>query len=80
MLGASNHTFACATAHQRLEDWTHALVRALEFIQGVPALIVPDNARALIANPDRYEPRASATIEDLPRVVLRTAYALQVTS
>src|SRR5580658_5015540 len=66
-LGASNYTFACATAHQRLVDWTGALVRALEFIDGVPALIVPDNARALIADPDRYEPRASATIEDLAR-------------
>lgn len=64
VLGASNYTFACATAHQRLEDWTAALVRTLEFLQGVPALIVPDNARALIADPDRYEPRASATIAD----------------
>jgi transposase len=25
-LGASNYTFACATAHQRLIDWTGALV------------------------------------------------------
>ena len=66
-LGASNYTFACATAHQRLVDWTGALVRALEYIDGVPALIVPDNAKALIADPDRYEPRASATIADLAR-------------
>jgi len=29
----------------------------------VPQLIVPDNARALIADPDRYEPRASAFAE-----------------
>jgi transposase len=66
-LGASHYTFACATAHQRLTDWTGALVRALEYIDGVPELIVPDNARALIADPDRYEPRASATIEDFAR-------------
>lgn len=65
VLGASNYTFACATAHQRLEDWTGALVRAMEFMAGVTTLIVPDNARALIADPDRYEPRASATIQDL---------------
>lgn len=64
-LGASNYTFACATEHQRLEDWTGALVRAFEYFDGVPQLIVPDNARALIADPDRYEPRASATIADL---------------
>ena len=65
VLGASNYTFACATARQTLEDWTGALVRALEYIEGVPTLIVPDNPKALIADPDRYEPRASATIADL---------------
>lgn len=42
-------------------------MRALEFMQGVPQLIVPDNARALIADPDRYEPRASDTVLDLAR-------------
>ncbi len=65
VLGASNYTFACATIHQRLEDWISALVRALAFIGGVPQLIVPNNARALIADPDRYEPRASLTVQDL---------------
>jgi transposase len=30
--------------------------RALTFIGGVPALIVPDNPRALVAVADRYEP------------------------
>ena len=66
-LGASNYTFAYATVRQRLIDWIGALVRALEYFDGVPALIVPDNARALIADPDRYEPRASATLEDFSR-------------
>lgn len=65
VLGASNYTFACATPRQTLDDWVDALVRTLEYVDGVPALIVPDNARALIADPDRYEPRASATISDL---------------
>lgn len=43
-------------------SWIAALVRALTFIDGVPQLIVPDIARALIADPDRYEPRASLTV------------------
>ena len=30
--------------------------RALVFFGGVPQLIVPDNPRALVAAPDRYEP------------------------
>ena len=29
--------------------------------------IVPDNARAVIATPDRYEPRANETVQDLAR-------------
>ena len=32
------------------------IIDALEFIGGVPRLIVPDQTRALIARPDRYEP------------------------
>lgn len=66
-LGASSYTFACATPGQKLADWIGAMVRALEFIEGVPQLIVPDNARALITEPDRYEPRASETVLDFAR-------------
>lgn len=64
VLGASNYTFACATARQTLEDWTGALVQALEFIGGAPRLIVPDQTRALIARPDRYEPESNRSVEE----------------
>ncbi len=53
--GASNYTYACATARQTTADWIGAQVQALEFFGGVPRLIVPDQARALIKNPDTYE-------------------------
>jgi hypothetical protein len=55
-LGASNYTYACATARQTTADWIGAQVQALEFIGGVPRLIVPDQTRALIKTPDRYDP------------------------
>lgn len=64
-LGASSFTFACATPRQTLADWIEGLVRAFDYIEGVPELVIPDNARALIADPDRYEPQASATLLDL---------------
>ncbi len=32
VLGASNYTFACATATQSAVDWVGAIIRALEFI------------------------------------------------
>src|SRR5690606_7661698 len=66
-MGASSYTFACATEAQKLEDWVGSMVRALAFYGGVPQLIVPDNPRAVIADPDRYEPRANQTVLDFAR-------------
>lgn len=66
-LGASSYTFAGATAAERLEDWIESMTRALTFYGGVPALIVPDNPRALISEPNRYEPRAHDTVLDFAR-------------
>ncbi|MDB5842675.1 MAG: integrase core domain protein [Herminiimonas sp.] len=66
-LGASGYTFACATPRETMGDWLHATGRALEFIGGVPQLIVPDNPRAMIADPDRYEPRSNDTVLDFAR-------------
>ncbi|MDB5771350.1 MAG: integrase, partial [Burkholderia sp.] len=66
-LGASGYTFACATPRETMVDWLGATARALEFIGGVPQLIVPDNPRAMIADPDRYEPRSNDTVLDFAR-------------
>jgi transposase len=66
-LGASSYTFAYATARETMADWLSATAQALRFFDGVPQLIVPDNPRALIANPDRYEPRANDTVLDFAR-------------
>lgn len=66
-MGASSYTFACATAAEKLEHWVEAIVRALGYYGGVPQLIVPDQPRALISQPDRYEPQAHRTLQDLAR-------------
>jgi transposase len=64
VLGASSYTFACATAGQTQADWLTGIGRALSFIGGSPSLIIPDNPRALVARPDRYEPELNqATAE-----------------
>ncbi|MDQ0038502.1 transposase [Variovorax boronicumulans] len=60
-LGASSYTLACATPRETMADWLHGCARALSFIGGVPQLIVRDNPRAMIANPNRYEPRGPTT-------------------
>lgn len=63
--GASNYTYAEATASESKADWISAHVNALTFFGGAPALLVPDNPRALIRDPDRYEPLANRTYEAL---------------
>jgi transposase len=56
VLGASSYTFAMATRSQKSEDWLLGHRKAFEYFGGVTQVIVPDNPRSLIANPDRYEP------------------------
>jgi transposase len=65
VLGASNYTYACATASQKAADWVASIIATLEFIGGVPRLLVPDQPRALMARPDRYEPTAHRLLEEL---------------
>jgi transposase len=66
-MGASSYTYACATADQSMRSWLGSIQRTLRFLGGVPQMIVPDNARALIALPDRYEPCANDTVLDFAR-------------
>ncbi len=65
VLGASNYTYACATWQQTAADWVGAIIATLSFIGGVPRLLVPDQPRALIANPDAYEPTAARLMHEL---------------
>lgn len=65
VLGASNYTYACATWQQTASDWVASIIAALEFFGGVPRLLVPDQPRALIANPDAYEPTTARLMQEL---------------
>jgi transposase len=65
VLGASNYTYACASWQQTAADWVSAIIAALEFFGGVPRLLVPDQPRALIANPDAYEPVTARLVREL---------------
>src|SRR4051812_10629308 len=45
VMGASNYTYAEASLTQSLPDWIGTHVRALAFMGGVPAQLVPDNPK-----------------------------------
>jgi len=64
-LGASNYTYAEAHWQQDLPNWIGAHVRALEFLGGVPELLVPDNLKAGVTSPNLYEPDLNMTYLDL---------------
>ena len=65
VLGASNYTFAEATADQGLESWIGSHVRAFDYFGGVTEKIVPDNLRAGVTSPCRYEPEINRTYADM---------------
>ena len=66
-MGASNYSFAEATASQSLPDWIKSHIRAFEFFGGVPQILVPDNLKSGVTHPCRYEPDLNPTYLDLAR-------------
>jgi transposase len=64
-LGASNFTYAEARWTETLSDWIGAHVNAFAAIGGVPHALVPDNLKAGITKPSRYEPGINRTYQDL---------------
>jgi transposase len=67
VLGASNYTYAEACLRQDLPSWISVHVRMLEYFQGSPAIVVPDNLRSGVTQPCRYEPMINRTYLELAR-------------
>jgi transposase len=67
VLGASNYTYVEATASSRVPDWIGANVRALEYIDGVPEMTVPDQHKGAVTVPCRYEPGLQRTFAEMGR-------------
>ena len=55
-MGASNYTYIEACEGQDLESWLLANRHCLEFLGGVPSLMIPDNLKSAVNKADRYEP------------------------
>jgi transposase len=66
-LGASNYTYAEATASQGLKDWIGAHVRTFEFMQGVSELVIPDNTRTGVSRACRYEPDLNPVYQEMAK-------------
>ena len=67
VLGASNFTFAEATATQQIADWIASHVRAFEYLGGVPGAVVPDQLKSGVTRACRYEPEIQRSYDELAR-------------
>lgn len=65
VLGASNYTYAEASSSQSLPDWIKAHVRALDFIGGIPEIIVTDNLKSAVKKVHKYDPDLNPTYQKL---------------
>jgi transposase len=66
-LGASSYTFVWASLKQDLPSWIDANVRAFKFYGGVTEILVPDNLKAGVTKPCRYEPDINPTYLDMAK-------------
>ena len=65
VMGASSYTYAEASWTQALPDWIGSHVRALAFMGGAPAQLVPDNPKVGVTRANWYEPGLNRTYLDL---------------
>lgn len=65
VLGASNYTFSEAAWDQSLESWIGSHIRAFEYFEGVPEIVVPDNLKAGVSKACRYEPDLNPSYHEM---------------
>lgn len=55
--GASSYTYIECTPSQKKHDWVASNIRALEYFNGVPVYLVPDNLKSAVTTPSTYSPK-----------------------
>jgi transposase len=66
-LGASNYIYSEARRSEGLADWIGCHAGMFAFFGGVTAMIVCDNLKAAVTNPDRYEPGINRSYQEMAR-------------
>lgn len=60
----SDYAYAIAVRSQGIEEFIFALRSCLEFLGGVPQVIVPDNLKSAVVKANNYEPGINLVLED----------------
>lgn len=63
-LPASDYTFTMAVTNQSTDNFIHAMICCVEYLEGCPKILVPDNLKAAVIKADRYEPHINQVLED----------------
>jgi transposase len=64
-LGASNYTYVEASWSQDLHSWINSHVRALNFFNGVPQCLIPDNLKSGVTEAVPFDPLVNKTYQRL---------------
>lgn len=63
-MGASSFTYLDVLATQNLADWLTAGADCLEYLGGVPTLLVPDNLKSGVSKAHRFEPKINRSYQE----------------
>ena len=64
-MGVSGRVYCEATLSQKIDDWCSSHVRCFDDMGWAPQVAVPDNVKAAVKTPSRYEPVLNETYADL---------------
>jgi transposase len=65
VLPASSYLYAQPLADMKMENWIEGHVNAFEYFEGVPRLLVPDNAKTAVNKANRYDPELNRTYREM---------------
>jgi Transposase and inactivated derivatives len=67
VLGDSSYPYVEAFPDEEEESWLLGHVRALEWMGGVPRVIVPDNCKTAVTKPEYYDPKLNPAYWELAK-------------
>jgi transposase len=61
----TDYAYATCVPSQKVEDFLHGISQCLEYLGGVPKILVTDNLKSAVVKADKYEPTLNKALEDL---------------
>ena len=74
-MGVSGRVYCEATLSQKIDDWCSSHVRCFDDMGWAPQVAVPDNVKAAVKTPSRYEPGPERDLRRPARALRRSGLA-----